>query len=94
MSKWKKKSAPGNDYFLERINHIEKEFDGQSIPNKMAMAGALMGMGMRNKELHPVALKLARKLGPIDFDQRGKCDPFDVAKNLMSDYAKKKFGLY
>ena len=93
MSKWKKKSAPDTSYFLERIQHIEDTFDDEEIPMKMSMAGALMGMGMRNIDLHPVALKLARKLGPIDFDERGKCDPFDVAKNLTSVYAREKFGL-
>ena len=93
LSKSKKKSAPDNDYFLDHIRSIEEKFNKESIPIKMAMAGALMGMGMRNYDLHQVALPLARKLGPIDFDERGKCDPFDVAKNLTSDYARKKFGL-
>ena len=93
LSKSKKKSAPDNEYFLQQIKHIENTYQKASIPELMAMAGALMGMGMRNLELHGVALKLAREIGPIDFDERGKCDPFNVAKNLTSDYAKKKFGL-
>ena len=93
LSKSKKKTAPDTAYFLSKIEYIESSFDKAPIPLKMAMAGALMGMGMRNIELHPVALKLAQTIGPIDFDERGKCDPFDVAKNLTSDYAKKKFGL-
>lgn len=93
LSKSKRKSAPNNDYFLSHINDIESKFENESILIRMAMGGALMGMGMRNVELHGPALKVARKMGPIDFDKRGKCDPFDVAKNLTSDYAKKKFGL-
>ena len=59
----------------------------------MAMAGALQGMGMRTKKLNRVALKVAKKIGPIDFDPNGRCDPYNVAKNLTSDYAKQKFGL-
>ena len=48
----------------------------------MAMASALMGMGKRNARLNAAALKVARQIGPIEFDPTGKCAPFDVAKNL------------
>ena len=57
------------------------------------MGAALMGIGMRTLELNQAALKVAQKMGPIVFDETGKCDPFDVAKKLTSDYAKRKFGL-
>ena len=93
ISKSKKKSAPGNEYFLAQINSIESLFARETIPIKMSMGGALMGMGMRNLELNRAALKVAEQMGPIHFDETGKCDPFDVAKNLTSDYAKKKFGI-
>ena len=93
ISKSKKKSAPENDYFIAHIEKIQSAFKKESIPVKMAMGAALMGMGMRNLPLHKVALKVAKWMGPIDFDERGKCDPFSVEKNLTSDYAKKKFGL-
>ena len=59
----------------------------------MAMGGALMGIGKRSKKLNAAALKVARKIGPIDFDPDGKCDPLDVAKHLTSSYAKQKLGL-
>ena len=59
----------------------------------MSMAGALMGIGMRSKRLNTAALKVAKKIGPIDFDPNGRCDPMDVAKHLTGDYAKKKLGL-
>ncbi|MBT8218683.1 MAG: DNA alkylation repair protein [Bacteroidia bacterium] len=93
MSKSKKRSAPDDEYFLAQIKHIEQSFDDEPISLKMAMGGALQGIGMRNLKLNKAALKVARKMGPIDFDERGKCDPFNVAKNLTSDYAKKKFGI-
>ncbi len=92
-SKSKKKSAPDNAYFIDHIKTIESLFDQETIPIQMAMAGALMGMGMRNAELNTIALRVARLMGPIKFDKSGKCAPFDVAKNLTSDYAKQKFGL-
>ena len=40
-----------------------------------------------------VALKIARAIGPIDFDPDGRCDPFDVVKHLTGSHAKKKLGL-
>ena len=60
-----------------------KTYAKQPITVLMAMGGAVMGVGKRNKQLHEVALRLAKKIGPIDFDERGKCPPMDVAKNLM-----------
>ena len=54
----------------------------------MSMAGALLGIGKRNLELNQAAIPVSLWMGPIDFDKRGKCDPFDVAKHLTSDYAK------
>ncbi len=64
----------------------------QSLDVLMSMAGALMGMGGRSKKLHSIALKLAKKIGPIDFDPDGRCDPFDVAKNLSNPAIKKRLG--
>ncbi len=93
LSKSKKKDAPDDAYFLEQIAHVGKSFDGESIAVLMAMGGAVMGMGVRNKTLHPAALKVAKAMGPIDFDFDGKCDPFDVVKNLTSDYVKQKLGV-
>jgi len=92
LSKSKKKTAPDNSYFLSQIKQIEDSFEKQSTPILMSMAGALMGMGKRNKELNQAAIPVAKKIGPIDFDKSGKCDPLDVTKHLTSDYIKSKFG--
>ncbi len=48
---------------------------------------------MRNKRLNKAALKVAKKIGPIDFDPDGRCDPFDVASKLTGDFVTKKLGL-
>ena len=93
ISKSKKKSAPDNGYFLSHIGKIKSSFEKESMDVKMAMGAALMGMGLRNIDLNAAALQVAQWMGPIDFDERGKCDPFDVAKHLTSDHAKKKFGI-
>ena len=53
-----------------------------------------MGIGKRSKKLNAAALKVARKIGAIDFDPDGSCDPMDVTKHLTSDYIKKKLGLW
>ena len=52
-----------------------------------------MGMGKRSKKTNAAALKVARKIGPIDFDPDGRCDPMDVSKHLTSDYVTKKLGI-
>ena len=45
-----------------------------------------MGIGKRSKELNAAALKVAVKIGPIDFDPDGRCEPMDVAKHLTGHY--------
>ena len=82
VSKWKKKSAPSEDAFLAWIADIDKRQASQPMRVRMAMANALMGIGMRTKRLNTAALKVARTIGPLHFDPTGKCDPFDVVKHL------------
>ncbi|MGI9238805.1 MAG: DNA alkylation repair protein [Woeseiaceae bacterium] len=93
ISKDKRKSAPSDEYFLAHIANIDKTRQKQSTDSLLSMGGALMGMGKRNKALNAAALKVARKIGPIDFDPDGSCDPMDVTKHLTSDYIKKKLGI-
>ena len=93
ISKNYKKNAPDEQYFLAHIAHIDKTCQKQSINTLMAMATALMGMGKRSKTLNAAALKVALKIGPIDFDPDGSCDPMDVSKHLTSDYVRNKLGL-
>ena len=90
ISKSRKKSAPDEEYFLAHIRHIEKTFPKQSTNVLMSMGGALLGIGKRSKTLNSAALKVARKIGPIDFDPDGRCDPMDVAKHLASSSLKNK----
>ncbi len=93
FSKSKTKSAPDDAYFIDVIKRIDKEFGKQDIDTQMAMGAAIMGIGMRSKPLHGPALKVAKKICPIDFDPTGKCDPFDAVKHLTSDRVKQKLGL-
>ena len=57
----------------------------------MAMGGSLMNIGKRSRPLNKAALRVAKRVGPLHFDD--KCDPFDVEKHLTSDYLKKKLGI-
>ncbi len=93
LSKSKKKSAPGDSHFLAVIDRIDREFDDQDIDVQMAMGAAIMGIGKRSRVLHGPALKVAKKICPIDFDPSGKCDPFDAVKHLTSDYVVQKLNL-
>ncbi|GLQ18119.1 DNA alkylation repair protein [Maritalea porphyrae] len=91
ISKNKKKSAPAETYFLGHVQRIDETFETQSISTLMSMASALMGIGKRSKSLNAAALKVANKIGPIDFDPDGRCDPLDVSKHLTSEYLQNKF---
>jgi len=94
VSKFTKKSAPDNAFFLDRIEQILKSFKEEKNIIKGAMGGALMGIGKRNVELNSAALKVAHKMGPIDINSGvTDCEPFDVAKHLTSDYIKHKLNI-
>jgi hypothetical protein len=89
-----KKNLKGMDdaYLLGRIDHIRHAIDGEEMWVRGAMAGALMGIGKRNKKLNKAAIRAAKAIGPIDMDygEDNSCEPLDVLKHLTSDYLKKK----
>ena len=90
-----KKNPKGMDdsFLLDCIDRVGQEIDDEPTWVRMAMAGALVGIGKRNEELNRAAVRVARQVGPIDFsnDSGRKCDPFDPYKHLTSDYLKQKF---
>ncbi len=87
-----KKNPKGMDdaYLLSRIDHIRHAIDDEGIGVRGAMAGALMGIGKRNKKLNKAAVSAAKAIGPVEMYEDGRCEPFDVLKHLTSDYLKKK----
>lgn len=90
-SKWKGKKAPDDAYFLDHIERIDAAIDDEPENVRMAMGAALMGIGKRSKALNTAALKVARRVGPIEFTSAsGNCDPFDVAKHLTAEPLQKK----
>ena len=93
VSKWKKKSAPDEKAFLRYVAQIDKKQAKQPIDVKMSMGMALIGIGGRTKKLHAAALRAAKKIGPIEFDPTGKCDPFHPAERLQHTVIKGRLGL-
>jgi hypothetical protein len=94
LSKLKTKKAPDEAFFLKHIAHIDQSYDGETRPVRLSMGGALLGLGKRSANLNAAALKLARRIGAIEFDsESGKCEPFDLEKHLTSDYIKAKLGV-
>lgn len=94
LSKSKKKSAPDEAFFKEHVEYINKNFDTEKLSVQESMGGALLGIGKRTAMLNAVALKVARRIGPIEFEtEDGNCEPMDIVKHLTSDYIKNKLGV-
>jgi len=90
-----KKNPKGMDdaFLLERIDRIENSIRDEEMWVRESMAGALMGIGKRNRVLNTAAIRAAKAIGPIDVDygDDNACEPLNVLKHLTSDYVQKKF---
>jgi hypothetical protein len=61
---------------------------------RVAMGGALMSIGKRNKKLNAAAINVAEAIGPIHFSDADKtCEPMNVLKHLTSAYLRNKLGI-
>ncbi len=93
-SKLSGKKAPSEAFFLAHVARMASTIDGETENVRMSMGTALMGIGKRSAALNKAALKVAQDVGPIAFTSAsGKCEPFDVAKHLITDRLKGKLGL-
>ena len=93
LSKSKKKSAPSDAWFANHIARIDATWRDEITCVRMSMGLALMGMGKRSAALWTDALRVARDIGPIDFDPTGACDPMDFAKHLDNPRVRTKLGV-
>ena len=82
--------AMDDAYFMNQIADIESKIEKEEMMVKVAMAGALLGIGKRNILLNSAAVKIAKRLGPVPCGE-GNCEPFDLYKHLTSEYVRKKF---
>ena len=91
----KKKSKQYTDDFFENVlDTIESSYNKASKKVLLAMGGALLGIGKRSVNLNQRALKIARLIGPIDFNEEGQsCDPLNVEKHLIAPALQKKLGI-
>ena len=93
IAKFRGKKAPDEKFFLVHIERIDRTISKADSETQLSMAAALMNMGKRNATLSAAALKVARAVGPIEFESpSGKCEPFDVAKHLTSQRLENKLG--
>jgi len=90
-SKNKKKSAPEEAWFLAHVAHMSATWREEDTDGRMAIAGALIGVGKRTKAINAAALEVATAIGPITFSDT--CDAFDARKHLVSPALKKKLGI-
>lgn len=91
ISKDKKKSAPDEAFFLRHIDRIKATHAGAPHQLRLAMGGALLGVGKRSKALNAAARVAVREMGEIEGSPG--CEPLDLMKHLTSPYITKKLGL-
>jgi 3-methyladenine DNA glycosylase AlkD len=91
LSKNKRDKRLTDAFFLEQVAHIDQHVDNASKNLRLAMGAALMGIGKRNLLLNKAAIVVAKRVGPIDFNEgTAKCDPFNVLKHLDNEPLHKK----
>ena len=91
LSKDKRNAELTDEFFLDCVRRIRDEISTEENWVRLSMGGALIGIGKRNKKLNRTAIKAAKAIGPVDFNDGGsKCEPLDILKHLTSDYLKRK----
>ena len=90
----KKPKHPGmtDEFCLTCLERIDREILDEVASVRGSMSAALMGIGKRNRKLNRAAIKIAKRIGPVSWDDDTNCEPFDVLKHLTSDYIREKLG--
>lgn len=91
ISKDKRKKAPDEAFFLRHVEHIRETQAEAPRKLRMAMGGALIGIGKRSKALNAACRVAATEMGLVPGNPG--CDPMDVMKHLTSPYITRKLGL-
>jgi hypothetical protein len=82
-----------DEFFLGCLDTIQETIATEENWVRVAMGGALLGIGKRNKKLNAAAIEVAKVVGLIHFkDGDKRCEPLDVLKHLTSDYLRNKLG--
>lgn len=93
LSKNRRHKELTDAFFLGCIRRIDDTIDGEENLVRLAMGGALMGIGKRNKTLNAAAIRVARRIGPVDYGAgETGCEPLDVLKHLENKRLQDKLG--
>ncbi len=95
LSKNMRKKELTDEFFLDCLKKIHADIDDEENWVRASMGGAIIGIGKRSKKLNKACVKLAKRIGPIEYEDTGEsnCEPLDMLKHLTSDYIRKKLGL-
>jgi 3-methyladenine DNA glycosylase AlkD len=94
LAKDKKDTRLTDRFFLGCVEKIGKTIAKEENSVRVAMGGALIGIGKRNKTLNAAAIEAATAIGPIAFsDGDKKCEPMNVLKHLTGDYVRNRLGI-
>ena len=93
LSKDRRNNALTDEFFLDCIRRIRDGVGTEENWVRLAMGGALIGIGKRNKTLNRAAIQLAKKISPLEYDAGDTgCEPLDILKHLTTDSLRKKLG--
>lgn len=94
LSKNRRNKDIKDRFFIQCIQRIDSTIEQEDNWVKVAMGGAIIGIGKRNKKLNQLCIKLAQRLGDINYDAgETQCKPIDVLKHLTSNFIQKKLGI-
>jgi DNA alkylation repair enzyme len=94
LAKDRKDKRLTDEFFLGCVETIGSTIAKKENRVRVAMGGALISIGKRNKKLNAAASEVADAIGPIHFsDGDKKCEPMNVLKHLTSDSLRNKLGI-
>ncbi len=83
-----------NEYFSKYLNIIGAELQSQENFVKDAMNNCIWMIGSRSKELHALALQIAKQVGKVEVDYGdNSCEALNAEKHLMAERTLKKIGV-
>lgn len=91
LSKDKRNKALTDEFFLDCLERIRRGIGAENNRVRLAMGGAIIGIGKRNKKLNQAAIRVARPISPLEYhDGDSGCEPLDILKHLTNAALKKR----
>lgn len=80
-----------DEYFLERLNTIERTIHSSKNWARRAMNGAVIAIGIRNPKLRKAAVAAAKRIGKVEVDHgETSCKTPDAAAYIAKTVARKQ----